>query len=452
MHKRDCNSLDTTPLAGDSTTLEQENSMTCESTTSLGVTISPGSVAARRKSKRQAATSPGALCGPPPLDMNAVNRGGRDQALAAQSEGVVIASLSPSMVHLHSELINQGAGGLPELSHSESQLRARLGVSPKAWQSLSLLSPIMAAPTSAAQKPLSVTISPLAGARLQGSTIQQTPLSQSAGAGASVSSWWTGDRPYPTSVITRRFQRLQTATALEKSSNCTILSNAHANATRSSPSQHAENREISEQASRLSPARIRRDSGDGEWKIYPGDAGSEVSGPLSPDPAVCSASKMGVLGIDEDPLSTAEVGVSELRTKAPRHDTWSVWAEVFRRGKRGAVATVQRKKERVRGNARLATHIFRVVHPDGVQYRRSPNMEDRVYTRKWWDYEQTAAGPNFGDLVNVSVLQGNWVQVVAGISDMQTRPQICVAGWLPGPPRGSRALTASMRLERPDCL
>ena len=388
----------------------------------MDATISPSSIAARRKTKRHGAMSPDYGSGPPPLDMNAVTAAGINNAIASESaEGVVIASLSPSMVRVHSDLINQGAGGLPELLHNTSPLLGRQGpvASRASWQSMSLLSSIVSTPASAAQAHLSVTLSPLAGTRLQGSTLQQTPLSQSAGTGASVSSWWTGERPYPTSVMSRRFQSLQLATARPIDSEFSAAASpmqgamtAHADSNhfsawsseeacvlRLSPSQRSEN----------SPAsRMEASSGDGEWKIYPDSVRRVLPAPPSPD---SGARKMGAPGhIRGNHMDIEKVGASATRAQAALH-TSSLWARILRRGTPGAVATVQRKKKRVRGNARQATHVFRVVHPDGVQYRKSPDMEARVYTRKWWDYERTAAGPNFGDLVNVSSLQGNWVQV-----------------------------------------
>ena len=120
---------------------------------------------------------------------------------------------------------------------------------------------------------------------------------------------------------------------------------------------------------------------DSEWQIYP----------------------------TSEPLATK----TKLHPRRPQEGSTTIWEKVFGRDKRGAGAVLRHKKERVRGDVRQATHVFKVVHPDGVQYRKTPNFEasSRVYTRRWWDTERTARGPDLGDVINVSHVLGNWVQV-----------------------------------------
>jgi hypothetical protein len=40
--------------------------------------------------------------------------------------------------------------------------------------------------------------------------------------------------------------------------------------------------------------------------------------------------------------------------------------------------------------------IFRVVEPDGVQYRSRPDFDARVFRRRWWDTDEEARGPDCG--------------------------------------------------------
>jgi len=41
------------------------------------------------------------------------------------------------------------------------------------------------------------------------------------------------------------------------------------------------------------------------------------------------------------------------------------------------------KKIKSRGSARRASYVFEVVHVDGVQYRKSPDFNARLFSRKW---------------------------------------------------------------------
>ena len=43
----------------------------------------------------------------------------------------------------------------------------------------------------------------------------------------------------------------------------------------------------------------------------------------------------------------------------------------------------RRKKIKRRGSTRQAAYVFEVVHKDGVQYRKSPHFNARLYGRKW---------------------------------------------------------------------
>ena len=43
----------------------------------------------------------------------------------------------------------------------------------------------------------------------------------------------------------------------------------------------------------------------------------------------------------------------------------------------------RRKKIKSRGSARHASYVFEVVHADGVQYRKSPHFNARLFSRKW---------------------------------------------------------------------
>ena len=437
------------PRPLDGALLEKAQGSSSDKTDLLEATVSPSSVAARRNKKRLNSVS---VSSPPPLDLDAINtQHSREGATVSElTEGIVLAALSPSMVRKHRELINQGTGGLPELAmsspHAEyfnsSPLLGRPGAS---WLALS---PITTTRTSALGGNLTVAHSPMAGARLQGSGAQQIPLSHSARAGARVSRWWTFDSgPYPTSFLARRlqssawkngsqngsvFSRHPSSRNLDHSGDeCSPITSGNAysiesgtlssveasSLLRSNLARRLESFEgLAEQVSPplMSPLENPDRRSDSEWQIYPMSealftktklTGSrELAAPPSPDPSLTGASAdifTATKQSKKQAAATEEAGSS------------SIWEKVFGRDRRGVGAVLRHQKERVRGDFRQATHVFKVVHPDGVQYRKTPNFEarSRVYTRRWWDTEKTARGPDLGDVINVSRILGNWVQV-----------------------------------------
>lgn len=155
------------------------------------ICASPGSVAERRRRRRRANRPP--LSSPVLSIDTRLCEGGEIGAEGGWPEkeldaryndnGVVIASLSPTVLRVHNQLINQGVGGLPELNHSTTLCvgAAHRKASPLLGGGGHMQSPMVRL-TSMSLSSLSVTpsrtvgsgskspmLSPLACARLQGS-------------------------------------------------------------------------------------------------------------------------------------------------------------------------------------------------------------------------------------------------------------------------------------------
>jgi len=438
------------------------------------ICASPCSVAERRR-RRSGANRPPLSSPVLSIDARLCDEGGEIGAEGGWPEkeldaryndnGVVIASLSPTVLRVHNQLINQGVGGLPELNHSTTPCvgAAHRKTSPLLGGGGHVQSPMVRL-TSMSLSSLSITpsrtvgsgskspmLSPLAGARLQGS-VEQMPLSMTQRSCAKVSSSWTGAAPYRSNIMTRLFSSpsaaipygMSSAAAAATGSGDVSLSwgsisgiprhEADLSALASlSPSHFTSNTLSSHEASLLLRANLSQKMplfqstaeqvgparhplsqsptlpvlGDSGWKNMARgyDAGEGRAAEASVSRVLAAPPSPPFLPTSAVPTPANALAVPRDAGESARKA--SLFSRVFGRPGGGG----QRTKEKVRGTVYQASHVFRVVHPEGVQYRKTPQFEARVYGRKWWDTHKHQRGPNFGDVVYGSSVETNWVQV-----------------------------------------
>ena len=340
-----------------------------------------------------------------------------------EHDGLVIATLSPSMIRMHHQLINQGAGGLPELAqHMSKSTRAHGTPVPGGEKSakgspLLLLSPMAnvlprfgnlggtpmgsVSPSRMSQwSPSSVCMSPMAGARLEVGGVMEasiTPLADTRRRAAKVSSWWTGQDPYPSR---RPASRASVKALLGSDEGWKVF---------------------------VRPG--DKDAGEAGEATVASSGSRRLRAPPSPPASVpsSSASSLPTAGAKRSWMSRAK-GLLLFSSRASVDSNLSGPTQDEHAGVRVG-ETGGRELEtggKKRGSQREATMVFRVVHAEGVQYRKAPSGK-RVWRRKWWDTKKRQAGPNFGDLVFASKVEGNWIQV-AGSNAGRKHPH---GYWLP---------------------
>ena len=340
---------------------------------------------------------------------------------------MVIATLSPSMIRMHHQLINQGAGGLPELAqHMSTSTRAHGTPLPGREKSakgspLLLLSPMAnvlprfgslggtpmgsVSPSRMSQRsPSSVCMSPMAGARLEVGGVMEasvTPLADTRRRAAKVSSWWTGEDPY---LPRRPASRASVKVLLGRDEGWKVCV-----------------RPGEKDAGEAGQARQLPVASSGSRRLRAPPSPPAASVPSS------SASSLPTAGAKRSWMSRAK-GLLLFSSRASVDSNLSGPTQDEHAGVRVA-ETGGRELEtggKKRGSQREATMVFRVVHAEGVQYRKAPSGK-RVWRRKWWDTKKRQAGPNFGDLVFASKVEGNWIQV-AGSNAGRKHPH---GYWLP---------------------